>query len=94
MEYCVILNSRFCIPQLTSFLLYKVGSVRNKSHGHDNMLTITLYQQLYLISNWKSALKRKAAGKRHLLQNICHIDFEKRLLGMKYKVCKEEVLSL
>ena len=73
MEYCVTLNSRICIPQLTTFLLYKVGSVRNKSHGHDSMLIITLYQQLDLISNWKSALKRKAAVKRHLLQNICHI---------------------
>ena len=47
--------------------------MRNISHGHDSMLTITLYQQLDLISNCKSALKRKAAMKRHLLQNSCHI---------------------
>ena len=39
---------------------YEVGSVGNKSHRCIGIMRITLHQQLDLMSDWKSALKRKS----------------------------------
>ena len=59
------------------------------------MMTITLYQQLDLMSNWKSALKRKAAVfsvKRYLLQNTWPHKTLENVFGVKkFKVCNHFV---
>ena len=63
----------------------------NKLHGCDSIIKSTLHQQLDLMSNWKSALKRKKTtvfSQKICCRTIGASEFGKKILGVKYLVCK------